>query len=99
MIEVNNKGLFLSFNPSLIYYKDHNLYSVTNWQLKAVTEKLKESLEDNGVRLDMDSMNLSRIDLQKTRNLDFPFSAYNPIFAWLEGKRLQSVVYPGSYSF
>jgi len=31
--------------------------------------------------------------------LDFPFSAYNSIFTWLEGKRLQSVVYPGSFSF
>jgi len=98
-IEINTRGLFLSFNPSLIYYQDHNLYSVTNWQLRDVTERIKYSLKENGIRLDLDSMNLSRIDLKRDIYTDYPYIAYTPIFDWMAGKRLKSVEYEGSYSF
>ena len=99
-LEINGYGVFLEFNPSLIYNDSkHNFYLVNNIQTKLIAEKIEGELKERGLFFSVSDMKLSRVDLCKNIQTRYKFEIYNNLFEFMKGKRTKSINYGGTYSF
>jgi len=90
--------LSVEFNPSKIFH-NHNYYSITNQQLGIVCNQLQKDLDEKGIKLNINDMKVSRIDLAQNYKMKYPYINYSNLFGLLSGKRLKSSSYPSYYSF
>jgi len=98
-IDIDSKGLFITLNPSIVFYREHNLYPVNEYQLRDVMRMIKEDIRKQGIKVNVDDMDISRLDLCKDVKLLYPFSVYGNVFSWLDGKRMDRLTYGSSYVF
>jgi len=97
-LDINKNGLFLKFTPAKNYF-GCNYYSITPDQLKLITTEIQRQLEDSDIYLNLDSSQLSRLDLAKNIHTDKPVSQYSELFGFLNGKRMRSVAYPQYFRY
>ena len=94
-LTIREKDLaILEFNPSRIIH-ENNFFSIDNNQLKKSCEIISNDLKEKGIHFNLESSTISRIDLQKTKQMDYPFFQYEPIFNFLNASRMNNVKYQG----
>jgi len=97
-LDINSRGLFLKYTPAKNMF-GCNYYSVNNNQLKLVSQEVQDTLAENDIYLDMDSSDLSRVDLAKNIHTDKPIPAYSDLFTFLSGQRMKSYEFPSGYRY
>lgn len=75
-ITININGLYVEYNPSKLYFKENEFYSVTNKQNDIITAKVQAELTRVGVMVDIHKMRLTRLDLCKDIELKEYYRLY-----------------------
>jgi hypothetical protein len=91
----HNKGLNIHFNPSKVLHP-YNLVS-TGTELNSHLQAIKKEMGSIGVLTNLDTMNLSRLDLAKNMEMSHPLLVYQDGFRLLKGKRSDSRTAPDGF--
>ena len=92
---VNRTGAQVIFNPSKVL---HPVNLVTDLkEVKKVGDIITRRLHDQGINLNLDSANVSRLDLAKQDIMTRGIYTYSPAFAFMRGKRMTSTGYKDGY--
>ena len=100
-LDLTSRGAFLKFSLPKVYHGgEHNIYPIGRGGALKVYDKVEQSLAENGVELPYslksEHWKVSRADLFSNALTDYPFYAYNSVFAMLSGKRLKGRQYGGT---
>ena len=100
-LDLTSRGAFLKFSMPKVYHGgEHNIYPIGKGGASKVFDKVEQSLADNGVDLpyplSSEHWKVSRADLFNNALTEYPFYAYNAVFAMLHGKRLKGRQYGGT---
>ena len=96
-VDLSAKGLLVSFNPSKIRHPYALLTDPA--EVGRIGEQVQRTLTKNGLLVNVDDMQLVRLDLAKQHQLTHPLSAYGQALSQLKGKRMTGHKYPDGYSF
>lgn len=96
-VDLSAKGLLVSFNPSKIRHPYALLTDPA--EVGRIGEQVQRTLTKNGLLVNVDDMQLVRMDLAKQHQLTHQLSAYGQALSHLKGKRLTGHQYPDGYSF
>lgn len=93
--EVEPSGLKVRFNPS----KDRHPFELLTdpAEVGRIGDGIQQTLKAHGVLVNVDDMQLSRLDLAKQAQLRHPLHSYVPALAHLKGKRMTGHQYPDGY--
>lgn len=93
--EVEPSGLKVRFNPS----KDRHPFELLTdpAEVGRIGDGIQRTLQAHGVLVNVDDMQLSRLDLAKQAQLRHPLHTYVPALAHLKGKRMTGHQYPDGY--
>lgn len=93
--DISTKGLAISFNPS----KDLHPYNLisTGVELNNRIEDIKKELNSIGILTDINTMKLSRFDLAKNNQMQYPLPMYHEGLKLLKGKRSDSRSAPDGF--
>ena len=89
---INTVGAFLQFSVPKNHY-GNNYFSTGEQGTQAVFEKVERELRENGVKTDLLSSDLSRIDTFKNIEPEEPFENYSGLFKVLNARRTQKREY------
>lgn len=94
-VEVEPAGLKVRFNPSK---ERHPFELLTDpAEVGRIGDGIQRTLQAHGVLVNVDDMQLSRLDLAKQAQLRHPLHTYVPALAHLKGKRMTGHQYPDGY--
>jgi len=79
--------LSVSFSPTKVYNQKDNFNEITKDQTKQAYEYVQNELTDAGIMCNLESGNLSRIDLFHNAELDYKFNLYEPLLSVMKCKR------------
>ncbi len=85
--EPGSVGCFVQFSVPKVATGD-NYYATDYKGTAAALATVEKYLRDVGVRTNIKTASLSRVDAFKTVQADEPYQAYHPILSMLEGKRM-----------
>lgn len=91
-ITARQSGLHIQLNPSTLQHP----YELSA-DLSTPVEAVKDHLNGFNVDVDLHTMNLTRVDLTKQRQMEQPCYTFNSVFTALKGKRMTSKQYEGGY--
>lgn len=97
-VSISPIGLSIQFNPS----KALHPYNLTNdnEEIKQVWDYYRGQIKDSGILLAPDNeLKLSRFDMAKNHQMNYPIQFYAPVFQSLKGKRMEKKEFPNSHYF
>ncbi len=92
--DLDSRGLRVDLNPS----KGHHPWHLSP-DLGGVTGQIRHEAERHGLRFDVDTLRLSRLDLARQAEMPELPSTYGHAFTLLRGKRMKSAIYPDGARF
>jgi hypothetical protein len=100
VIDINDKGMRLVFNPSVISAKGRVNHLANNRKDMAMVNEIVQGV-CNELQIDtcVKTHTLHRIDLAKDCTMNMPVEEYFPVLSALDGKRMKVVGYPDGHSF
>lgn len=91
-LDINRNGLFISANPSK---------SIHPWNLNSDVDSVSEFIKSVhldcrslGIKFDLDSCDLKRVDLAKQDFMGRDLSMYGPAYDLMKGDRKKKILYP-----
>lgn len=96
-VDLSPKGLLVTFNPSKARHPYALLTDTAD--VGRVGDDVQRTLHAHGVDVNVDEMQLVRLDLAKQRQLKHPSRVYAHALGHLQGKRMTGHSYPDGYAF
>ena len=98
---INNKGLVINFNPSKIHFgNDTYQLLTTGKEFNAVIDTLHDRVKDAGILMDWNTAGITRMDLTKQAEMQYPFVEYESAFRSLSLPRTKRNGFAGeTYSY
>lgn len=93
--DINQRGLSITFNPSKAYHP-YNL-TTTGDDLNRYVDEVVKELNTIGLRANIDTMKLNRVDVAQNNSMSFPVNVYQNGLRYLKGKRQESREAPNGY--
>jgi hypothetical protein len=93
-----NVYLVANFNPSKMVHP-YKLSEVGSDDYTRALKAIQSELSSIGIRVNLKSANLSRIDISAQYNMGHPLSSYQPAFRLMGGARAKKIEYQGGYTF
>jgi len=79
-------GMQVIFNPAVVIHKN-NFLQVNEDEFHKSIDIIEAELVNNGVHLDLDSANITRLDIAQDRDMQEPIPVYFQLFRMLKAKR------------
>ena len=91
-IEIQNKHLYLTFNPNSIQEPyTVNFFTMEQDLIEPIVKHyIKPIIKDMGIKTNLETMEFSRIDIAKDINTSQPIQAYFPVFESLSFSRMKT---------
>lgn len=96
-LSVNKTGAQVIFNPSKVLHP-YNLVTDIR-EVKKVGEAITNALRQHGILLNLETCNVSRLDLAKQEVMTRSIRTYSSAFNFMQGKRMTSTGYENGYRF
>lgn len=96
-LSVNKTGAQVIFNPSKVLHP-YNLVTDIR-EVKKVGEAITNALRQHGILLNLETCNVSRLDLAKQDVMTRGIRTYSSAFNFMQGKRMTSTGFENGYRF
>ena len=95
---INQHGLLVQFNPSKIHHP-YLLKGVDSIEYNQSVKLIQQELQTIGIQVNLEDMNMSRVDLARQVEMYHPLHQYHSAFQLLKAPRAKGRQYDGGYLF
>ena len=91
-------GMEIHWNPAIVMNRN-NFLPVSESEFRKSLDVVNNTILDAGILFDLESVNITRLDIAQDREMQEPFPVYTQLFRLLQAKRANPREYQNGYYF